>query len=198
MTGRTALFLLLALLAAPRGARADDEPAGSVTLSVASPVVTVPGVARGRYFVDLPALEYAFEVAAECAGGSAPHSLSINVADTRVTMSAADFEKPPPRQLVLRVPAKQTAPLAVDDFCERDPEAEGPASGTGEMRFGPPGGTAMATLIEVPDVLSAQVALVCSSGEARRTTYVSQPLGVTLSCELPARPAAGAPRPDDR
>lgn len=196
MTGRTVCFSFLALVAACGGARADDAPAGRITLSAEPPVVTVTGLPSGRYFMDLPALEYVLDIAAHCAGDALPHSLSINVADTRVTLSREEFGQAPARHLQLTIPASQTAPLAVDDFCATEPAgAERPPAGAPEMRFVPESGVREPRLLEIPDVLSAQISLVCGDGEQRRMTWASQPLGVTLACTSPAPGPAHPPQP---
>lgn len=184
------------LFAACGWARADDAPAGGVTVSAESPVVTVEGLPPGRSSIDLPALQYTFEIAADCGGDALPQSLSINVADSRVALSRDEFEEAPAQHLELTIPASQTALLAVDDFCAAE-TAEPPAAPPG-MRLVPEGGARELRLLEIPDVLSAQISLVCSDGERRSMTWASQPLGVTLACASPpapfAVPAPGSPQ----
>ncbi|HLT92437.1 MAG TPA: hypothetical protein VKZ85_16000 [Woeseiaceae bacterium] len=186
---RTIAAFLLVLLAGPGAA---GEPGhGRVTLTAQAPRVTLPGVPAERRFIDLPSLEYAFEIEAECDGG-VPHSLSVAVADTRATLSESELAAGPAR-LVLRVPAKQTPPLAIDGFCTAPPAAPGEASADAAAP-GPDAGPSPS--LEVPGVLSAQVALVCRDGEARHMSWFSRALDVTLACEPPA--GGTVPPPADR
>lgn len=173
-------------------AGAGDSPDGHVSLAARTPVITLSPAPPGRHSLDLPSLEYALEVSAQCAGDGVPESLSINVADTRVTLSASELAPPGPRQLVLELPASQTAPLAVGEFCTAPPPAE-PAAGP--ALFAPVDGPGPPSRLEVPGALSAQVSLVCRYGEERRMSWFSQPLGVTLACEADAPPPEAGPPP---
>jgi hypothetical protein len=177
----------LLLLAA---AAADERPADRVTIREEPPLVTVHGLPPGRYSVDLPDLEYALEIDARCADGAAPESLSVTVADTRARLTARELATGPVQRLVLKVPASQTAPLALDDFCPAPPAAAGDGA---SLPFRPAGeATASAPPLEVPDVLSAQVSLVCGEGEQRRVSWFSRPLAVKLACQpSPASPPPG-------
>ncbi|HZD52183.1 MAG TPA: hypothetical protein VE175_03995 [Woeseiaceae bacterium] len=175
-------------------AAADETPSDRVVIRVTAPVVTISPAAAGRHFVDLPALEYAFEVVTDCGDGGMPDSLSINVADTHATLPAAAFEDSPTQHLVLRIPARQTAPVAVHGFCT---DASTPAGRATKDRAG----LSLAARVDspdaerltLPDILSAQVSLVCSDGDQRRMTYVSQPLGVSLACASAIPDSSGDP-----
>jgi hypothetical protein len=194
---------VLFILSALRPVAAENAPSGRLQLTAEPPVVGVSGTAPGRQFVELPTLEYRFEVQAACGGERTPRSLSINVADTRLALSGAALEEAP-QEVVLTIPARQLAPIAVDDFCV--------AGGTGEERI-PDGATQNALaiapaaalpqsrrLLTVPAVMSAQASLVCAGEDGHDIRYVTEPLGVTLSCTPPVEraPEPGQPTPGDR
>ena len=184
MTARTAPPATACLLCLAAAAAGGDEPAADrVTIMPRAPVVTVRGVPPGRYSVDLPTLEYTLELEATCGDGAVPQSLSVAVADTRARLSARELAAGGRQALVLTVPASQTAPLAVDDFCSVAPSPVEPAPG---VPLAATGVTPAPSLLEVPDVLSAQVSLVCGEGEGQRMSWFSRPLPVTLACEPPA------------
>lgn len=187
----------MVLAASGEAVRAEDAPAGRITVTAEPPVVTVTGLPPGRYFVDLPALEYAFEVTAECAGDAIPQSLSINVADSRITLGREALQQSPAPPRRLTVPASQTAPVAVDDFCTLSASGKtgDPPAGPPELRFTPSTDAEQPPLLEIPDVLSAQVSLVCGEGEAQSITWASRPLGITLACAPPPPQPVPAPKP---
>lgn len=172
-------------------------PPDRLELAADPPVISVSATASGRRLVELPALEYRFRVQSDCGGDRTPRSLSINVADSRLALSGAALENDLAGELVLMVPARQLAPIAVDDFCVAgaaakagiavDPAAPGP--GDPDPAGGRP---ASRYLLTVPDVVSAQASLVCSSEHDSNISYVTQPLAVTLACTAPAA-AGGEP-----
>jgi hypothetical protein len=165
-------------------AGADDS--GLHTLAVAAEVaaVTVPPQPAERHFFELPALDYIFRVEARCHSDWKPESLSLNVADTRVTRTAADLENSGNQELELRIPSKQLAPIPMHDFCVIEPRPEGSTLGAEtadpDRRARPAPGR-----ITVGAALSVQASLRCSRGDEHRTIYVSEPLDVTLACASP-------------
>ncbi|HEX7063345.1 MAG TPA: hypothetical protein VF200_15335 [Woeseiaceae bacterium] len=183
MTAARTLPISCLLMLAAGAAAADDAADGRVSVAAEAPVIDLAVAPPGRHSVDLPSLRYAFEISAQCAGDGVPESLSINVADTHATLSAAELAAPGPRQLVIEVPASQTAPLALGEFCTVPPPAgPAPQPGPGTSLLAPPEARPPARL-DVPGVLSAQVSLLCRHGAERRMSWFSQPLGVTLLCE---------------
>jgi hypothetical protein len=177
------VLALSAALVAASGAMAD--PAQDLALSPATPVVDVSPRRAGRQFLDLPALEYGFEVQARCDEAWTPESLTLNVADSRVTFGSGELSRNAHRKVTVNVPAQQLAPVAVHDFCLQ--QAGQRASEPGVAA--PP--ASESSLLTIRAVLSAQASLVCVSEEERRITYVSQPLDVTLACRIPAAVETG-------
>ena len=160
------------------GALAD--PAQDLTLRAETPVVEVSPRQTGRQFLDLPALEFAFDIQARCDETWTPESLSLNVADSRVTFDSAALSRNALGKITLSVPSRQLAPVAVHDFCLQQAGRVATEPGTAA----PP--TPESALLTIRAVLSAQASLLCASPEERRITYVSQPLDVVLSCGTPA------------
>lgn len=186
------LWLLPALHVFAAGA--DDS--GLHTLAVVAEVtaIAVPPQPSERHFFELPSLDYVFRIEARCHSDWEPESLSLSVADSRVTRTATELEGKANQQLELKIPAKQLAPIAMRDFCVIGPAAEGSVAegetphrnhhatpGTGEMTIGA--------------ALSVHASLRCSLGDEQRTIYVSQPLDVTLTCAAPETAGGAAARP---
>lgn len=165
-------------------AGADDS--GLHTLAVAAEVapVPVPPQPAERHFFELPALDYVFRVEARCHSDWKPESLSLNVADTRVTRTAAELENSAKQELELKIPSKQLAPIPMHDFCVIEPVPEGSA---GEAETADPTRIARPApgRMTVGAALSVQASLRCSLGDEQRMIYVSEPLDVTLTCALP-------------
>jgi hypothetical protein len=180
-----ALFGMVAALAGPSGAANADTTTRppDVTLRTEPPVVDVPAHPAGRQFLDLPALEYTFDVEAHCNDDWVPESLSLNVADSRVVLGEDQLSGAEPSKVVLSVPARQLAPVAVHGFCLLEDD---PKPGTD-----PAVPTVTASPLTIRAVLSAQASLLCRKEAQRRITYVSQPLDVRLACEARSPVATG-------
>lgn len=152
------------------------------TLSVAANAPAVPLVPRspGRNFVRLPTLEYTFEIQTDCSDSRSPESLSLNVADTRKSLTAEQIISDGPTEISLRIPASQIAPLVIEDFCVL--QLEGSSDTIAEVP---------ARMI-IPSALSAQASLLCAGDEDKAMTYVSRSLDVALECEqLPDKEETG-------
>lgn len=195
MTAKT-LSVLLILLAL-RPAAAEDTSSGRLELSAEPPVIAVSASAPGRQFVELPTLQYRFVVQTACADGRTPRSLSINVADSRLALSGPALESEP-GELLLTIPARQLAPIAVDDFCVVETVADDEATEAGApgnlLAIAPAAaGHEPRRLLRVPAVISVQASLVCADESGDAITYVTQPLGVTLECAAPVESGSGNP-----
>jgi hypothetical protein len=190
--------LLLLLPALPASVAAADS-SGLHTLAVVAeiPVVSVAPQPPGRHLFQLPSLDYIFRVEARCHNDWKPESLSLNVADSRVSRTAAQLADNPDQQLEMQIPANQLAPLAMRNFCvigegREGSAAEGPTTdGKGETAPDRPESPEPTTHeLTISAALSAHASLRCSNGEEQKTVYVSQPLDVTLICEAGV-PAGG-------
>jgi hypothetical protein len=201
VAARSLSVLCILLTFLPGAGSAEGSPGDRVTIAAIPPVVAVTAGAPGRQFVELPTLEYSFEVTAQCSDSRTPQSLSINVADSRISLSPADLAAEAPRAFVLKIPGRQIAPVAVDDFCVLDDGNSVAETEDMAIDIGPVAAEPEPRLLTVGAALSAQASLVCGSGDGERhITYVSRPLDVTLSCPMPAareadRLPAGAGEP---
>jgi len=144
--------------------------AGELALSSVAPDVTVETRAAGRNFIRLPTLEYAFVIDARCRTDLLPASLSLSIADTRITVPADDISTDAPVELTVRIPAGQIGPVAVEGFCIRNDA-------------GVQSNEAFREKVSIPAVLSVQASLLCSSETDSEMTYASQAVDVTLTCE---------------
>jgi len=191
---RFMLFLLSALPAPMAGA--DSSGLHTLVIVPETPVVSVAPQPPERHLFQLPSLDYVIRVEARCRDEWKPESLSLNVADSRVLRTAAQLADSPDQQLEMQIPANQLAPLAMRDFCVIEDAREG--SNAAEPSADGDDETAR-NLPETPEVtvrklttreltisaaLSAHASLRCSNGEEQKTVYVSQPLDVTLVCEI--------------
>jgi hypothetical protein len=155
----------LSLLLATMALAVVAWPAGPARLvvDVAPAVASIQPLAEGRRLLRLPALEFAFGIGAGCGPDQAVTSVSISVADTRKTLSGAEFRDDAVTNMTVRLPARQIAPIAVDDFC---PETQSESSS-----------------LLIRDAVTAQVSLRCASAEEESITYASQSLDVTVVCD---------------
>lgn len=164
-----AVVLLIATTAASPVAAKDF-----LSIVANAPAVPLEPRRPGRNFVQLPALEYLFEIYAQCADNRSPESLSLNIADTRKSLQADNIANVGPTEISLTIPANQIAPLVVEDFCIAVPE---------ENDGGPDGTTVQ---LDIPAALSAQASLLCVGAEDKAMTYISKTLDVSLVCDRQA------------
>jgi hypothetical protein len=172
------MFPIVLLLAPLPGVA--ELPLHTLTVTVDTPLVKVAPRASGRAFLNLPRLEYQFALQPACADSWQAAGLSLSIADSRITFNKERVTKDLPLiETRISVPAAQLAPLPLSGFCEivEDDSDEQPG---GPMRLN---GTGALT---IDAAVSANAALICSSDQQERITYISQPLAVTLVCEPPA------------
>jgi len=141
--------------------------AGELRLSASTPEVNVSTRPAGRNFMRLPSLRYEFVVESRCPEGLSPETLSLSIADTRVTKNQEDIQSTA-TSLSVNVPASQIGPVAVEQFCTAESiEQEGRLS------------------LRLPSVLSAQSSLLCVGDKGNDMTYASASLDIVLQCEDP-------------
>ena len=156
-------FLLSSLVALL--SLAVNASAGELSLSASTPNVSVSILPTGRNFMRLPTLRYEFAVESLCPKGLSPETLSLSIADTRVTKVQEDLASAA-TSLSVDVPASQIGPVAVEQFCtvESIEQEDGQS-------------------LRLSSVLSAQSSLLCVGDASNDMTYTSVSLDVLLQCE---------------
>jgi hypothetical protein len=154
----------------------DSAPTHSLTISPSTPSVDISVRNPGRNYVRLPTLEFTFEIAASCSGLFSPQSVSLNIADSRESISIDETAgRVAEVQLGLNVPAKQLAPLVVENFCTA-PVSDDNQDDARQHNFSNGGN------MIVRSVLSVQAALLCVNEDKQEMVYQSRPLDITLVC----------------
>lgn len=143
-----------------------------IGLSANTPVVVLTPRTGGR-FINLPDIDFEFELQPECPAATEPISVMLSIADTRATLRGADMRAGPIEPVVLQVPASQIAPVAAESFCR---VAD---SDTGDPLF-------VASELTVPEALTVHASLRCAAANTESIAYFSRSLDVTLRCEKPA------------
>lgn len=157
-------------------AAAGPEGTRSITVTAATPLVSVLPGEPGRQFVELPALDYSFDVEARCNDEWIPTSLLLTVADSRAAFGASQLADGDHQKFVLHIPQRQLSPIAIHDFCNL-------GSATDPLRFTTKKSAEVdESALTVKAVLSAHASLLCRNDAEQRITYVSTPLDVTLKC----------------
>jgi len=127
--------------------------------------VAITAQRAGRRLIQLPALEFSLTIEPKCENDMRVESISISVADTRKTVTAAEASESVV-VTTLTLPGRQTAPLAVVDFCRSD---EDQSQSSRE--------------ILVREAFTANLSLRCTNDERQSVVYSSQALDLALSCE---------------
>ncbi len=166
------LFYLfpVAVLFAPF-TRAEDS--ASLNVNADPAVVAVKPLAEGRRLIRTSALEYLLRIEAECDADTEIASISVSVADTQKTLTAADLGDTAPFAARITIPARQVPPIAVEEFCP----VESPRAG--DQRI-------------IRDALTAHLSLRCTSEVDHSITYASRALDMILQCQ-PAAEAQSEP-----
>lgn len=159
---RLAAFVILLPVAATTQTVSSEE----LILSADRPVIAVQTRRAGRNFMQLPAVDFQFDVRPVCRAGMLPKSLSLNIADTRVVLAEDRFDGDSPISISVRIPASQIAPIALDGFCAvQDAPQPEPSQ-----------------LLNIAGVLSVQASLRCESIDASSVVYAARALDVALHC----------------
>ena len=149
----------------------EPEPVHDIRISADVPTVTVAPRPAGRLSMRLPSLTYALTVTVECDANWQPDSVTISIADSRISFNAEQLQADRELKLELRVPSNQIAPLRIEQFCISGEKAKPD--------------TADQNRITVPAVMSAQASLRCATESAQSIMYVTKPLDVMLECAVP-------------
>ena len=159
----TSISLATAALLALTAYSAATDQSAAVSISANTPSMPVTRRATDQSPLIVPGLEYEFQVETRCSEGSEPESVMLSIADTREHLPPAQLNQSSTTFLI-RVPAKQIAPLQVDEFCIDETPQD-------SMR------------LTIGAVLSAQASLVCSGDGEKSITYTSTSLDLMLTCE---------------
>lgn len=161
------------LLAVAAVAKAEENSlTHSLILTASTPRIEISRRSATRNYLRLPSLEYAFQFTARCAGSFSPQSMSLSIADSRKSLSGEQLENMTAgAELIMTVPAKQLAPLAIENFCVM------PANDTDAMTL------SSNETITVPAAFSAQASLLCVDEDQQEMIYASNSLGITLICD---------------
>lgn len=147
------------------------EPLHRIEIIADVPAVEVEPRQPGRVMMQLPSLTFAMTVTVECETNWQPDSVSISVADTRVTLTAEQLRPSREFALELRIPSNQLSPLHVEHFCIASDHDEPATSDRNSIR--------------ISGVVSAQASLRCAADSAKSITYVTKPLDILLECAGP-------------
>ena len=165
--------LLATFSCAVNGVALADE----LSLAATTPEVTVSTRPAGRNFLQLPDLTYEFVINLTCDENRRPESLSLSIADTRITLAADVLAGSDPVPIGISVPAGQIGPIPLAEFCIDE---------DGQQLAGE------RASLTVRSALSAQVSLLCSDEATNRMTYASQTLDVVLNCEAAPEAPSGS------
>ncbi|MGI9221061.1 MAG: hypothetical protein ACR2QS_08510 [Woeseiaceae bacterium] len=119
--------------------------------------------------INLPSITYAVRATASCPELQRPESISISIADTRISIRPVDDEA---IETTIRVSKKQLGPVTANDFCLT-------ASDSVEIE------PSASESIHIDNALSAQMSLRCVGENNESISYESAVLGVALQCSLP-------------
>jgi len=149
----------------------------SLRFTASEPQVQISLRSGKRDYLRLPSLEYTFMFTAHCSIDFEPHSVSLSIADSRASLSTdrlADLATG--AELKMTVPARQLAPLAIENFCVRNDAETDPEIAPHNA----------ATPIHA--VFSAQASLLCTNEDQQQITYASNPLNIVLICNAADNP----------
>jgi hypothetical protein len=163
--------LLIALLASAVSVAFATEPGPvhHIEISADVPSVAVAPRPPGRFTMRLPGLTYALTMTADCGKNWNPDSVSISVADSRISFNKDQLQDGDLLEFELRVPSQQIGPLRLEQFCVISEQAN----------------IAEHSTITIESLLSAQASLRCATDAEQSTRYVTVPLDVSLECVVP-------------
>ena len=131
-------------------------------------VTSVRSTTASRNLLRLPDLEFPVRVVARCGSGRVPRTISISIADTRVSFGDEALSADSVLETSVSVSSRQIAPVSVDGFCSagnRQPEA-----------------------LLLPTALIAQFSLRCVRDEEQSIAFRAQTLDVLVNCEQERQP----------
>ena len=164
---RAAVLGFCVLLAMPLPALPEQPELDAQPVSQAEPAqITMDPLPAGRRLIRLPGVEFPLRLAPACPDDLDFQSLLISIADTRRTFSAVDFDAAATIDTRVRVSARQTSPIAVDEFCVADAEST-------------------ASAVTISDAFTASISMRCGSESQESVIYDTLALEIQLVCRLP-------------
>ncbi len=149
-------------------AAAESVDTEDLTIIASAATVRVSAGTSGRRTLRLPGLDFRFQFRFACPGAAIPQSLSMTIADTHRNLGADQLTAATNvAHAVVRIPAGQIAPVAVEGFCA----ADAPAADT--------------LTLTLASLLSASASLRCGDDDNTSIRYGSVPLDVVLVCDPP-------------
>lgn len=157
LTGLFAIGFLVASTA--RVASADDR----LEIEFDTAVAKIAPRSSARP-IRLPDLTFTLTARSFCPAPQVAESISVSIADTRVTVEPTDEDIV---EESIQVSRKQLGPVAVDDFCLGEDTNDVQES------------------LHIGDALTAQLSLRCAGENSESISYKSAVLSVALLCEIP-------------
>lgn len=145
-------------------ASAEETGTAGLKASASMANASIAPAARQKRTIQLPALDFEFDLLASCPEGQQPLSVSASIADTRQRLELRAVNGKHQANAVVTVPAAQIAPVVTQGFCS----AEDPAT----LRS-----------LDIAGTLTAQISLRCGAEDAQSAYFLSLPLDVRLVCE---------------
>jgi hypothetical protein len=121
-----------------------------------------------RKLLRLPDLEFPVRVVARCGSGRTPESISISIADTRVSFGREVLSDDAVLETSVLVSSRQMAPVAVEGFCTS-------VSGPSESLL-------------LSTALTAQISLLCVRDDDQSIAFRARTLDVLVNCAQEAQP----------
>ena len=117
--------------------------------------------------IRLPNLTFTLTARSFCPEPQAAESISVSIADTRITITPTDEDI---IEESIQVSRKQLGPVAVEDFCLGEDTTDAQKS------------------LHINDALTAQLSLRCAGENSESISYKSAVLSVALLCEIAETP----------
>lgn len=162
---RNLFCLLIPILGAPVVA----NETGQLRVEFETPVASVTPRTTDRPII-LPSLTYVLRAEANCPQLQTAESVSISIADTRITISPSESKSEAESvEETIRISNKQLGPIGVGSFCRADSDSDADPD--------------TRNLLQIEGALTAHMSLRCVGENSETISYSTAPLGVTLQCD---------------
>ena len=129
-------------------------------------VTSVVSLSTKRKLLRLPDLEFPVRIVARCGSGREPESISISIADTRVSFGRDAMSADAVLETSISVSSRQVAPIAVDGFCSAGNNPSKP--------------------LLLPTALTLQISLRCVRDDRQSIAFRARALDVLVNCKQEA------------